>query len=622
MLKINKIFRLTGAKLWLFSSFMIIYLILSLRIASTINSYFSYFLVLATVILLGLFINIFSEFQTTFPDKGLYDYLKHSFNRYIAFTFTLFYYILTLLFLVELVKNFIKPGFFVYIGILAYLLLLSLVYIFNSQDLNYLIIILSIVFVVLLFTGILVLSFLNFKISLPAFAAFGTNSINLVYLIFLLFAFVILNFSSITRFFLDAEEYVIDINKFLKRMTLFIALIIFLTYPLFSRLGLSFDTLIRFLPIRSFLLISALKLATVLIFFYFVYYSLPFYLTTLVKEGLFFKSFQDRHEAKTSIFTFIIFSVLSALSYYNKILFNIDFYFFFLVFLLGLIVLGVTLFRKKDPNRERPYAIKHWKFPVFYSIIIFSVLFVILKSNLAFIFYMGLIFFVAFVVYVLFEIYYNEESSELFGDFLAPLSDIASDVFLPQNLRNKLLKKLGDIKGNIILNYGCSTGALALPLLERIGVKGKLYATSKSAKQLKILEGKVAEKGFFNLGYKIVLLKDFYSSVNPSIKHIDKFISAGSLASIRDIDTFLKELNLIMDVSGKLVVLEYNKFLHFIPNKWINSDSKIKDLFDRNGFGVVINRKRRLLWETVIIEGIKFKNAYYLDTWYVKKDFQ
>ncbi len=589
-------------------------------IVKSFDSYI-YLLLLALFIPVMIYIiKSFGEFESSYLSSkgGIYEYFKVSYNRYTGYVCATLLFFSASYILIRWIYS--SLSFFlswqgaIAFTILIILILNCLIY-FKNKAILYLNYVIGVILVILVLY-LAIICIINYQVTLPD-TKITSNILDFWLHISLTIALLTFPLSFILPETKEAEENITEIVKFRKIAAsgIFIFALLYLgiiqqtSQPFYGTIENMFPILSSMIP-----LIASIALSSIWFF------ALSRLIEQVSKDGLFFQKFKKRQDTpKPAIVlqTFLLVLIALAQVFQEDILFTLSAT--SLVIMSWFILPALVFSRIKEPDLERPYSIKHWKLnsSLLVPFILFFIFWTTQNPTSLLLIPIALI---LFIPYFLFEMYFNEKMVEKAGDFLATIDKLdLRRIFLPKKLRDDLIKRLGNLKGKKVLEYGCKTGRITIPLIGRVGREGKVYATDKSRKALNILNQKIERKGFLGIGFKVHLLKDFPSSINPAVSKVDCIISTGTLSGIKNVDNVLKEMNILMPVSGHIVIMDFNKLFGFFPNKWLADDDSIKDYFDRNGFGVSIERKRHLFWEHVIITGIKFKDAYYLDTWYENK---
>ena len=204
--------------------------------------------------------------------------------------------------------------------------------------------------------------------------------------------------------------------------------------------------------------------------------------------------------------------------------------------------------------------------------------------------------------YFLVEMLYNPESIRGVNDKLAYLVLLTDKLFFPISIRNTLLKDMGDLKGKKILEYGSSVGTLTRKLGERVGDKGQIYAVDFS-----LTKAKIVEKRTKHLKHvKSIHHPHLHDVILDIPQKVDGIISVGMLSHMQKPAVMLEKLSHHINKGGEIVFLDFDKFFYIIPNvKWLESNEKLHDMFSKAGFEVEVTRKRGLLWQYIVVVGVK-----------------
>ncbi|PIN87492.1 hypothetical protein COV12_03590 [Candidatus Woesearchaeota archaeon CG10_big_fil_rev_8_21_14_0_10_32_24] len=210
--------------------------------------------------------------------------------------------------------------------------------------------------------------------------------------------------------------------------------------------------------------------------------------------------------------------------------------------------------------------------------------------------------FVGVPFYFMVEMFFNPNAIREMNEKLSFFSVIFEKIFYPFSIRRKLLKEMGDMRGKVILEHGCSVGLLTEKLAQKVGPQGKIIATDFSLHKVK-----KADERTKNLDHVTVHhhpdLKDF---TLPLKEQVDGIISVGMLSYMQKPEQILKSMAQHVKKGGEIVFLDFDKFFYIIPNvKWVQSDSQLIGIFKQAGFDVQVERKRGLLWKYINVYGVK-----------------
>ena len=278
--------------------------------------------------------------------------------------------------------------------------------------------------------------------------------------------------------------------------------------------------------------------------------------------------------------------------------------------LLGLVVLAmillcVPILRKKEPQQERSYKAP---FPLLGPLVIVTGIIIVIanwifiqgKIALSTIQLTASLFILALPVYLFVEMLYDEKAIVKMNEKLSFFVVITEKIFFPLSIKNKLLKDIGNIEGKTLLEYGCSVGTLTKKLAQKVGSKGRIFATDLSLHKVEVAKKRNKEFSHVSVHHHPHL--DDFKLELPT--QVDGILSIGMLSSMQKPEQILTKLGQHVKKGGEIVFLDYDKFFYVIPNvAWISNDEEVKKMFARAGFNITIERKKSLLWQYVIIMG-------------------
>lgn len=287
--------------------------------------------------------------------------------------------------------------------------------------------------------------------------------------------------------------------------------------------------------------------------------------------------------------------------------------------LYGAVILSLIVLRIKRPDIERYYKVPFAKIgPHLVILFIIAMLGAWLyfshdawstfKLAASFIFF-------GIPMYLLIEIYYDPKAITETSDITAYFNLFVEKLVIPSSVIKEVLVLLGDLKGKVVLEYGCSVGTLTTKLIKEIGQHGKLYAVDLSKNELKIVQKRIEQIVWYSKERdygSIQIIHDEYqtSRIHPSVPYCDVLVSIGMLGYIQDIERVLKELYTIMPVQGKICFVEYGDFFSLIPNvEWLGKNEKIEEMFRKYGFSVRVIRKKGLFWNFIYVYGMKYTES-------------
>lgn len=338
----------------------------------------------------------------------------------------------------------------------------------------------------------------------------------------------------------------------------------------------------------------------------------PRLLLGLARDKFFIEQFADIHPKYQTPYKAIFFQTIVSII---VVIFGFGKYTYLLSLLVPVsllmyiaVILAVPILRFKRPLQSRPFKVWFGKIgPIIVSLIYLSIIIVwlvltpgswgVLKLGLSFII-------VGIPIFLLLMIYYDSDWIKKINDSFAILDLWMENFNFPKKFRRELLSYFQNLEDKSVLDYGAGVGTLTMHLSDVVGPGGKIYATDLSAHNIAILEKRIAKHHITNV--ETIHDEHQINRVHPSIKNIDAVFSVGQLSYIQDIAKVLRELAKVLPRNGKICMVEYVDYFWFIPNvKWLSDDEKIRKIFNDAGFSVHVARKKMLLWNYVIIYGIK-----------------
>lgn len=272
------------------------------------------------------------------------------------------------------------------------------------------------------------------------------------------------------------------------------------------------------------------------------------------------------------------------------------------------VILSVTILRFKNPSHPRPFKVWFGKIgPIIVSIIYLSIVILWTLNNndgISFIKLGFSLILFGIPIFLLLVLYYDPEGIKVVSNFFANIELIMENFNFPKKFRKELLSYFEDIENKVILEYGSGVGTLTIHLAEKVGPKGKIYATDMSKKNIEILIKRLMKRNLTNV--EVIHDEHQINRIHPSIKNVDMIFSVGMLSYIQDVKKVLKEMYKILPKHGKICMVEYVDYFWILPNvKWLSDNKEIEKVFRSAGFSVHVIRKRRFLWNYLIIYGIK-----------------
>jgi basic amino acid/polyamine antiporter, APA family len=276
----------------------------------------------------------------------------------------------------------------------------------------------------------------------------------------------------------------------------------------------------------------------------------------------------------------------------------------------ALVLLCVPLLRKSRPHHPRPFKVWWGQtgpvlVALFYVGIIVSWFYAELPSSISVV--TLIIGFVAlsFPIYLFLTMVYNPDAIISINNSAARLNYFLEDVLFPKSIRQEILDLFrGHLRGKEVLEFGAGVGTFTMHLAEEVGANGKVIAVDLSRSNLDILEGRAKEKG--HLQVHVIHDEHQVNRVHPDIKHVDVIYSIGFLGYVQDLRKVLQEMHIILDHGGRICFVEYTNFFKVLPDPAIVADLRVlESTFREAGFAVSVTKRKGLLWNYLIISGIK-----------------
>lgn len=119
------------------------------------------------------------------------------------------------------------------------------------------------------------------------------------------------------------------------------------------------------------------------------------------------------------------------------------------------------------------------------------------------------------------------------------------------------IKALGIYEGMVIADLGAGTGAYTLPLAERVGETGRVYAIEVQKDFLTNIKNEAAARGFKNIE---LLWGDIERLGGTKIKDgaVDAVVVSNVLFQAEDKEGLLREASRILKIGGKLLLIDWS----------------------------------------------------------------
>jgi amino acid transporter len=184
-------------------------------------------------------------------------------------------------------------------------------------------------------------------------------------------------------------------------------------------------------------------------------------------------------------------------------------------------------------------------------------------------------------IYVLIKMQYDKKFVENFYNTFSFLYDVLSPLWYGSGKREKVITSAKVKENDIVLDYGCATGADVLELAKIVGNRGKIVAVDISMKQLERGVKKVKKlPGMPN----VVFVKEEQEPIPFEPETFDVIISVGVLSYMEDPASLLKMLRKVLKPKGRLSILDFGRVLFFPGPKYLKSAETVKNTFKKAGF--------------------------------------
>ncbi len=337
----------------------------------------------------------------------------------------------------------------------------------------------------------------------------------------------------------------------------------------------------------------------------------PRLIFALSRDGLLPKTFSKvHHKYKTPVNAIILQTVLTSLillsgSYFLllKVLLPLA----IVMYIIGAI-LPVAKLRISKPTAERTFKVPFGTIlPLLITVLLLTLM---THIELDIIIMGGFFILLGLPMYYLMALSTKPKIVKEFIDISDFFMHYTYDMWVPKKIRKQIKTHLGELKGKKILDFGCSTGNMAVELAKEVGEKGKVHATEISMGSLNFAK-KHAKK--HNVHKNIIFLLEDPSKRHEFHRAIDKMdgvVSIGTIGYLNEPDKVLHELNRRIKPKGKVYFVDYDHVFRVMPTqKWLSSNKEIKKKFRKHGFDVKIDREPGMLWEVIHIYGKKQKNS-------------
>ncbi len=342
----------------------------------------------------------------------------------------------------------------------------------------------------------------------------------------------------------------------------------------------------------------------------------PRLLLALARDKLFVDAMADLHPRFQTPYKAIIFqtvvSILMLLIGFGQYTMMLSLEVPLALFLYIAVICCVPVLRYKLPNFPRAYKIKFGVVgPIIVSLLYTSVIVVWMFEDPSALstFFIGLsIVGFAIPIYMLLTLYHNPDVIIPVINDISVLTYWLEDFLLPRDIRKQVLTLFEGYEGKNILEFGSGVGTMTMHLAELVKPGGHIYAVDLSKGNLNIIDKRAAKKGHTHI--HTIHDEHQVNRVHPDVPRVDMIFSFGMLSYIQDLKKVLKELHIRLPEGGHVCFIEYANLYKILPNVgWLAHPDKIREVFMENGFSVTVQVYKGMLWDYVVIYGIKSKEG-------------
>jgi SAM-dependent methyltransferase len=211
----------------------------------------------------------------------------------------------------------------------------------------------------------------------------------------------------------------------------------------------------------------------------------------------------------------------------------------------------------------------------------------------------------AFPVYLFLTMVYNPDAIISLNNSSARINYFLEDVLFPKRVRREVLDLFkGSLRGREIVEFGSGVGTFTMHLAEEVGPQGRVTAIDLSRVNLDILARRIAQRGHKHV--RLIHDEHQVNRLHPDITRADAIYSVGFLGYVQDLRKVLREMHRILAPGGKICFVEYTNFFKILPDPaTVANQEELLRSFREAGFSVTITRRGGLLWNYLIIHGIK-----------------
>lgn len=152
--------------------------------------------------------------------------------------------------------------------------------------------------------------------------------------------------------------------------------------------------------------------------------------------------------------------------------------------------------------------------------------------------------------------------------------------FLFQN-PDSILSEIGVKSGQIVADIGCGTGFFSLPLANRVGKSGKVYALDTSRTMIKELRKRSKHL------QQMEAVHSRESTFPIEDDTVDLVLLVNMIHEVEDWRRFLKEVHRVLNRSGKICVIDWKKKKMEMgpPLKVRFTKKRLAEMLRQSGYG-------------------------------------
>ena len=268
------------------------------------------------------------------------------------------------------------------------------------------------------------------------------------------------------------------------------------------------------------------------------------------------------------------------------------------------VVLSLIVIRRKVPRGDRPYVAPLGKAgPVLLILFTLGLILMWVVREHAAVQTLSLLgSFVLFGVpiYLMLFFYYDSHATIRFKNETAYLSFVVERLFFPHHVQRRFLAN-AQISGNVVLEVGASSG-LVSKAIHRKGPAHQIIIEQPGPLP------RLIRRRLGKAKHEVVVIEDehIHRRLHPDVREVEEVFSFGILTSLEDEREYLRQLAKVMPLGSRIHFFDYVDMYKVIPNKEIVSDLEaLKGVFRDAGFAVSITKRKGVLWNYLIIDGIR-----------------